>query len=387
MKKLFIALFILSLFPLSALAVEDTQVSDLLSQSEVKAAEIQELDQKEIERQKEFENQLGFTLPEYTDNPSYVITFKDPSPQQSGVQVEIDAKEYIDITSPYTLPALSIGEHTLKFRFNDKDGNVQLLEYSLIVISRSPIINTPVSDESSITLGGTGLSNSDIIVFLTSNTFNHNETVQTDENGDWSLVVTPEDGLANGIYTVTAYTRRYGYASELTQPVVFEVGTSNTTNVQDEKQPIAFAFNSLNKDNFQSIAVNNPDLIVLIVSSFILGIFLALILRGILKSKREDSVLKKAEGLIKSNTSQNNSKEKTLRELFEGRNEEAKAQPLKPIEKKEEVHKNEIKKTTEKVISKEDFLKDFKSVDPDDNAGKEKEVKREIKVSLTSREE
>jgi len=385
MKNFFLALFVLSFSSVSVLAIEDISVSSLISQSEVKAQEIEQLDQIEEDRQKGLENQLGFTLPEYTDNPSYVVTFVDPSPNANGVQIEIDRKEYITITSPYTLPALGIGEHILKFRFNDKDGNVQLLEYTLIVLPRSPIVNPPIFDSTSINLKGTGLSNSDILLFVTSNTFNHTETVQTDANGDWSLSITPEGGLASGIYTITGYTRKYGYASELSQATVFEVGESAEIKEEKEQSNIFFSFNSVNRNNIKDILTNNTDLVLLIAISFVLGMFLALLFKGLLLRNKEERVMKKVEGAIKSTKKSDN--EKTLRELFEGKVEKKEESEKKIDEIKEEKVKTEKKE--DKVISKETFLKDYKSIDPDNKEGKENTTKKlpRIKVSLTSREE
>ncbi|MDX9739048.1 MAG: hypothetical protein RBT33_01660 [Candidatus Dojkabacteria bacterium] len=384
MKKLLLISILFTLFPLSVYAIEDTTVRDLFSQSEVNAQEIEELDKIEENRVKGFENQLGFTLPQYTDNPSYVITFVDPSPDANGVQIDIDGKGFNNITSPYTLPALGIGQHTLKFRFNDKDGNVQLLEYDFIVIPRSPIIAPPTFNDSSITVKGSGLSNSDILIFLNSNTFNHKDVVQTDSNGDWSITVTPESSLVEGIYSVTAYTRKYGYASEFSDPTVFEVGSSNKEKSDKDTPPIFFSFASIKIEDSIEILRSNPDLIVLIALPFLLGISLALILRSIARKNKEDSVYKRVEGAIKSDKKEDSGP--TLRELFEGKNT-PKQTDVESVKKEEPVKEKEEKEVkTDKVVSKEEFLKEYKDVDPDDNSGKEKKLPK-IKISLTSREE
>lgn len=375
MKYLLTSLLLLSVFPYVSFAQEVT-TSELEATPEVKAEEIAELDQIEDERQKNFENQLGFSLPEYTDNPSYVITFSDPSPSKSGVQLEIDSKEYISINSPYTLPALGIGKHILKFRFNDKDGNTQVLEYSLIVVPRSPILTPPIVTEGTITLRGTGLSNSDIFIFLTSNTFNLRDTVTTNAEGDWMLVVQPEEGISEGIYTLTAYTRKYGYASELSQPTVFEVGKSDAQVVETKDEKILFSFSSIEISKIKEIVTNNPDLLILTISSLLLGGLISLLLRMVITGAKEEKIFKKVESSIAKNGKKDG--QKTLRELFETK-EEKKEEKIEP---KMEAKKEDV------VVSKEQFLKDFKSVDPDENNGKEKTPKNiKVKVSLTSREE
>ena len=135
MKRLFFLLLLITILPLPLHAQEDTKISELVATNqEVKASEIEELEKQEEERTQQIANLLGFILPEYTDNPSYVITFKDPSPEKNGVEIELDGKPFTEINSPYTFPALSIGKHTIKFRFYDKDSNVQLLNYDFTVI-------------------------------------------------------------------------------------------------------------------------------------------------------------------------------------------------------------------------------------------------------------
>ncbi len=375
MKYLLKSLLLLTVFPIVSFAQEVT-TSELEATPEVKAEEIAELDQIEQERQKNFENQLGFSLPEYTDNPSFVITFSDPSPSKSGVQLEIDSKEYISINSPYTLPALGIGKHILKFRFNDKDGNTQVLEYSLIVVPRSPILTPPIVTEGTITLRGTGLSNSDIFIFLTSNTFNLRDTVTTNAEGDWMLVVQPEEGISEGIYTLTAYTRKYGYASELSQPTVFEVGKSDAQVVETKDEKILFSFSSIEISKIKEIVTNNPDLLILTISSFLLGGLISLLLRMVITGAKEEKIFKKVESSMAKNGKKED--QKTLRELFETK-EEKKEEKIEP---KMEAKKEDV------VVSKEQFLKDFKSIDPDENNGKEKTPKNiKVKISLTSREE
>jgi hypothetical protein len=374
MKNIFLTILILTFFPIATYATEETPLSELFSRSEVKAAEIEEMDNKEQERLKGFENQLGFTLPAYTDNPSYVITFSDPSPDQKGVQLEIDGKSYIDIKSPYTFPALSIGQHTLKFRFYDKDGNVQVLEYDLIVLPRAPLIKPPVFDTTKISIAGTGLSNSEVIVFISANTFNTSKITTTNNNGEWALDIEPEMGLANGIYTITAYSRKYGFASALSNPVVFEIGNSKSSNIQ-EKKDIFFSFASIDGNNFSSVVSQNSDLLFLVLAPLALGILLTLGLKSIIDRKKTEKFERKAEKVINV---QNRNSDKTLRELFESK-------PVKsvPIEKKPT-------QKEDRVISKEDFLKEYKSVDPDDKSGKENpkpKEKREVTISLTSHEE
>lgn len=381
MKNFLFSILLLSIFPLSTLAQEETSVEDLFAPAEVKAEEIEQLDQIEKERKEGIENQLGFSLPEYIDNPSYVITFKDPSPESTGVEISIDEKDFQVIESPYTFPSLNIGDHFLRFRFNDKDNNVQILEYTVIVIPRSPIISPPVVNEDSILFSGTGLANSEILLFVSSNTFNFTDTIETDTDGKWSTEVTPEEGLAEGIYTITTISRKYGYASELSKATVFEVGEeSSTTAGNTKKDDISFSFAGITTENIKDVIGNNPDLIVLISIPFVIGIFLTLLIKSLFTKKEDPVMTKKVEENIKKTPNPNG--DKTLRELFEQKDDAKKEETKK--EKKEE------EKPKEKVVSKEEFLKEYKEIDPDDKKGKEKpspQINKDIKVSLTSKEE
>lgn len=372
MKHMLVTTLLL-LFSISLVqAQQDTSLDNLVS-SDVKAAEIEELDKKEEERTKEIANLLGFVLPEYIDNPSYVITFVDPSPDQNGVEIELDKTSFKSITSPYTLPALSIGEHSVIFRFYDKEGNIQLLEYELVIIPRAPIISSPQLADTSVTVSGTALSNSEIIYRLTSNAYNDSGIVKSDENGDWSITITPEAGLTEGIYTFSAYTRKYGYASNLTDPITFGVGEGEIEKIEEKKDTdILFSFSSISRENFVSTFKDNRDLLLLVIGTFILGFLLALLFKAVLTSLRKDKKERMVEDILKNHKGTVKKEEKTLKELLGGEEE-----------------KTEEKKDEPSIINKDVFLKKYRNFDPDNEQGKEhssKKIKKNIKVSLTSKE-
>lgn len=371
MLKILISLFIISIFPLYSFAQQDTPIS------EVKAAEIDQLNQQEEERTKEIANLLGFTLPQYTDNPSYVITFKDPSKSQKGVEISLDGKNFATIKSPYTFPALSIGDHLVKFRFYDSTDTIKVLEYELIVIPRAPIAATPEFDESSISISGTALANSDVLYTISANAFNTKGIVTTDENGSWSIKITPEGGVSDGIYTFTSLTRKYGYTSTLSDSLTFSVGDNQLDSDSETKKDIFFSFNSITKENILDTVKNNRDLAILVGIAFLVGIILTSIFKNIAYSTKSEKEIKKVETLIsKKDTKEKDTK--TLREIFGGEKEETKV-----IEEEKPVLEEE--KKVESIINKDVFLKRFKSFDPDNDDGKEKNKK--VKISLTSKEE
>ncbi len=383
MLKIFTVLLFLSTIFTPVLAQEDTTIEEVRENREVLAEEIDELEIKEEERANAKADLLGITLPEYTDNPNYVITFKDPSQDALGVEIELDGKDWTEISSPYTFPALSIGEHNIRFRFTDEDGQVQILEHELIVIPRPPIINSPEIEKDFITIGGSALSNSEIIYTITINSFNQNEIVTSDGSGNWSVNFSPESGLSDGIYTFTVYSRKYGYASNLSEPLVFAVGEGNETilDSSSSSKEIYFSFKEISRENIKDVVKDNRDLIFLTIGAFLCGGVIFVFLKGLFTGKRREKELKKAEDLIHKHNNTNN-KEKTLKELF---GEEGKT-------KKEETKDEEKEKVKEKIriVNKDIFLKNFKTIDPDEKGGKEKklkDVKKKIKVSLTSSQE
>ena len=90
---------------------------------------------------------------------------------------------------------------------------------------------------------------------------------------------------------------------------------------------------------------------------------------NISKRNKEDREVKEVKK--KTKIDESNKSDLTLREIFE-------KQPKK----------EEPKVQTEKVVTKEEFLKEYKVVDPDKDNGKEKDTKRNsIRISLTSKEE
>ncbi len=381
MKKILIFTLFLLLSPFFVYAQEDTKAEELVTtSSEVKAAEIEELDQQEEERTQEIANLLGFVLPEYTDNPSYVITFKDPSPDAQGVEIEIDETPFKKITSPYTFPALSIGQHSIKFRFYDKDSNVQLLQYDLVIIPRSPIITSPSLTDNSIEIKGTALANSEVIYTLTANAYNDNGIVQTDENGDWKITITPEGGLADGIYTFRAYTRKYGYASNISNAVTFGVGENPNRFLENDENEIYFAFKDLNSENFFTTFSTFPDLIILSAGSLLIGLLLTLGVKTLIDRKKDGKKDRVVEEIISKGKKDDKKEEKTLREIFGGKEEQ---------EEKEEKETEEEREKEPSIINKDIFLKKYKPIDPDTPTGKEKDSEKikNIRVSLTSKDE
>jgi len=186
-----------------------------------------------------------------------------------------------------------------------------------------------------------------------------------------------------------AYTRKYGYASELSDSITFEVGEDLNKVMPEDNSNIFFSFSSLNKDNIVNAFTSNKDLVILLFSFLALGMVLAVIIQSTIYNKRKDKNDIQVEKIIRGEKKEGS--EKTLKELFESKIPEKKdlntpiSEPI-PVDIPEPISKNE---TNENIMTKEDFLQKYKSVDPDNESGKEvkpEKIKR-IKVSLTTKEE
>ncbi|MDD3474591.1 MAG: hypothetical protein PHP08_01655 [Candidatus Dojkabacteria bacterium] len=396
MKKFLTGILITFLLP-SFVFAEDISVSDLLgTDEEVKAEEVAQLEE---QRTEEIENELQISIPDYTDNPSHIITFIDPSEEKAGVEIDIDESGYKDITSPYSLPSLSIGEHHLKFRFVDSIGATKVLEYDIVIIPRPPIIKAPQFTDNNLIISGTGLANSEVVLTVSVGADHYTEIAEINGDGDWNTAI-EFDTVVDGIYTIYGYTRKDGYASNPSEPAVVQYGDDVTTNINSNSD-ISFSFNDLDFDNIISIIGQNPDLLILTVSGILFGgLVTALLFLLINKTNRDDhdtEIEKKINGKQKN--------EKTLLELFgEESNKEVK-KPQKEKKKEKRVKKSKKEKKNEDIkepqkvenekeaiFTRRDFLKDFKNFDPDKESGKENKEptdknKKDVVVTLTSKVE
>ncbi|MCD4811706.1 hypothetical protein K8R14_03840 [bacterium] len=394
MKKYLFTILLLLLIPSTIFAEDEISVDDILGNTD--NVDVEQVEQDEEERLEEIENELNILIPDYTDNPSHIITFVDPSEEKAGVELDIDEKGFEDITSPYSLPSLGIGEHHLKFRFVDSLGSTKLLEYDTIIIPRPPIVKAPTFENNTLHISGTGFANSEVIVTLSVNASNFVEITAIDSEGNWNTSINL-DTVVDGIYTVFAYTRKDGYASNPSESAVLAYGDVETSTISENHNGISFAFNNISLEDIPTILGQNTDLIVTFVGFLLLGSSISAILITLLKKKEEGKVSKAFSK--KMNNTTNKTKEKTLLEIFSDDGTKSTKTSKKPkkrslfIKKKEKQTKRKTKrKTTKKgnTISKEDFLKDFKKFDPDTDKGKEsrgpsKKDKKEILISLTSK--
>ncbi len=369
MKKFPVILSTIAIFTLFAVpvfATEDTAVSDVLGSTSETTTTTATTQQTTAEA----DNALKLNIPSQTDNPSTIITFINPSKDNAIVQLEIDSKGFVDITSPYTFPALSIGKHTLEFKYQDENASTQSYETSIIVIPRAPIFSTPVIGAENVTVSGTGLANSEIIVLLSSGSSVFTKTAIIDGDGKWSIDFLKEE-LTKDVYSLNAYTRRYGYASNFSETTKFTLDSQasvSNTNIT------TFNIKDITLDSVENWIVTNQNYLITAIVSLIVGIALGI---SFVDKKKQNSE-KKVEKKVAEKFVSTDSKEKgvTLREKLMGMEKSAEKEEPKKVEEKTPVD-------DEKVVNKIDFLKDFKNFDPDNAKGEEQQSS--VKVDLTSK--
>lgn len=337
----------------------------------------------EEERNKKLELELGLTIPLETDNPNHILTFKDPSGK--GVKLEIDGGGYKAIKSPYTLPSLGVGSHILSFKFVDKEQTSQTLEKDLVVVPRPPVINAPENiTKTEVTLKGTSLASSTVEIFISGGTQNFKASTNVNVDGTWTYKF--KEGFKDEVFTVIARTKKNGFSSTLSEPIVFEIKGAQTNNIDNtqNKPTIYFNFNSIDGNNVIDTFKKNPHLLVLILLSGIIGA----VITSVIESNSTRKVNKTAEGkFIKLlNEKEVNSKKSK-------KDKENKTSDGKKITLKEKFEKAGFKvpqqETKEKQVSKDEFLQAFKHEDPDNPKGVEKreqpkDDKKKVAVSLTT---
>lgn len=363
---------IFTLFVVPVFAVEDTTVSDLYGSTNETTTTTASTQQTTTES----DNALKLNIPSQTDNPSTIVTFINPSKDNAIVQLEIDSKGFVDITSPYTFPALSIGKHTLEFKYQDENASTQSYETSIIVIPRAPIFNTPVIGTENVTVAGTGLANSEIIVLLSSGSSVFTKTAVINGDGKWSIDFLKEE-LTKDVYSLNAYTRRYGYASNLSETTKFtldsQASVSNTSIASFNIKDITF-------ESAENWIVSNQNYLITALVALVLGVALGI---SFVTKKKQNSE-KRVEKKVAEKFVSTDSKEKgvTLREKLMGMEKSSEKVEPQKVDEKLEVEEKTVE-DQEKVVNKIDFLKDFKDFDPDNAKGEEQQSS--VKVDLTSK--
>ena len=324
----------------------------------------------EDQRTQILEQALAITIPTETDNPNHIITFNDPS--KKGVKVEIDGQGFKTIKSPYALPSLGIGSHTLSFRFTDTQQTIQTLDKTVVIIPRPPVVSAPTTiSNSQVSLTGTSLAGSTVELFLVGDTINMRSSTLADSDGDWTYDFKGDFKYA--IYTILARTEKNGFSSNITEPVVFEISQTNKPDTNtNEKQAIFFNFGSITIGNILETIKANPHLIILVSSSILLGVIIAMLIDSLSLKKN----VKKAEGKFLNLLNRKEKFKKKDEKIEEAENKMTLREKFERAGFKVKNEKNE-EKPKEEVISKEEFMKENKDKDPDNDKPEKKEEAKE----------
>lgn len=244
----------------------------------------------------ELEKQLMLEIPAVTENPSHTIIFKDPSGK--GVSIIIDGQNYGEIKSPYNLPTLGIGKHTLEFSFKDNEEISQKLEKDIVIIPRPPKVNTPEVVNNRVKLTGSGVAGGVIEMFISGGLANYRKEAEIDINGDWNLQL--EEELSSEKYTVVAIARKNGFASKYSEPISFEIKNQQS----DDGNQTAITENIAEDVNLEKMGVediinyiiNNQKLLIATGIVLVIGIVLGIFIKFVFS----DNSGKKVEKLLKN---------------------------------------------------------------------------------------
>jgi len=265
------------------LGVDDlSEDGEVLADAEAEAAEEEDgsevdnlVDEIEEERKENLRTVLTLQLPDETDNPNYPVTFTEPT--EEGVNIQIDGDGFAKKKSPYLLPSLAIGKHTLHFKFNDEDEVSQNLEETVIVIPRPPKIaedqKLEFRSDEKIEFCGTALPHSKVVFLVSSEILT--TIVDVDSEGEWTVVI--KDELSKGSHSAVSFVRKDGYAGNFSEPVNFSVGVvageASTNGIGDFDNGVSFDFDSLfGEDNiYYTLAGFSAVSFILILFSAFLG--------------------------------------------------------------------------------------------------------------------
>ncbi|MBN2100636.1 hypothetical protein JW710_01955 [Candidatus Dojkabacteria bacterium] len=268
------------------------------------------VDDVEEERRQKIRDLLKLQLPEETDNPNYAITFVEPT--EDGVEIQVDGEGMSKKKSPFILPSLSIGKHTINFKFKDEEEVTQYLEETIIVIPRPPAFSDEQKKDfksnEEVELSGTALPNSKVVLMVSSDVIT--TVIDVDKDGNWETVI--DDEVSSGDHSAVALVRKDGYASNFSDVFEFSVGKKSGGDSDSDGNDEGFSI--------QNIITEDNIYLVLAGFAVLAGLLLVLIGRMTVSVfKKRDSgeisekLFKKSEELMEK---KNNGQTPSLREKF-----------------------------------------------------------------------
>lgn len=241
------------------------------------------------------QNDLLLKLPEETDNPNYTILFTDPSGK--GVSLSIDGAEKVPIQSPYSLPALGIGKHAIQFTYTNLEDAESTYETSITIIPRPPEIKPPEITNNQLTFSGTAIPAGTLKLFLTGAAVTYRETVKVEDGGNWSVQLSGD--FQEAVYTATAYVTKNGFGSDFSEPVTFNIGTSNNViTPEDTAGQLDFALSYILVPDFYNRYLESRDLLLYTLFILILGLLFGVLIHRFFFVRGERSLENKFKSML-----------------------------------------------------------------------------------------
>lgn len=328
------------------------------------------------DKQKE---ELQLVVPEETDNPNYEITFVDPSGDGVGVVLIIDGGDEEEISSPYALPALSIGQHELVFKYVDKLGAHQELSVPLVIIPRAPSISSARSvDEETgyLTVHGSAPPLSRVELLLIGDSLDKPLDALVDVGADGKWEHTFEEPLDEGKYMLFAQTKKQGFRSKLSAPLMFSIalvdpnasdqaGAADTSAQQNDYSDLnSFDLRNLNTGSIKALFNSNKDMNFVYAFMLLLGIGLGVFLTNFISSRQYKQTSQLLQNLLSRDDG-----DKT------GSKNSDKQETKSIVDKLQDVRKDHV------GLKGELELPDEESGNLDDDLDKDQETDKEVQKS------
>ncbi len=233
--------------------------------------------------------ELALVLPRVLENPSYKVVFKNPS--KEPIELSIDGKTYKNVKSPFTLPNLSVGKHTLVFKYTNKQGVLKILSTDILVVPRKPIIDSKqrklFENPEPVIISGSAIPNGSVLMIIDGKTIRQ---IEVDSSGAWVVKL---EHLKAGKHTFMFLAMLDGIVNPT--PVTFDVEYKDKSVVSVTPQ-VANRHSGL-KERLQKgiieLYTEYKDLLVYIIGAILAIIFtlFLLLIRKHIKQKEQEKTL------------------------------------------------------------------------------------------------
>lgn len=233
--------------------------------------------------------ELSLVLPNVLENPSYKVVFKNPSSEP--IELSIDGKTYKNIKSPFTLPNLSVGKHTLVFKYTNKQGVLRILSTEILIVPRKPIIDSKqrklFESPEPIIISGTAIPNGNILMIIDGKSVRQ---LDVDSSGAWVVKL---ERVSAGAHTFMLFSTIDGIINPT--PVILDIKYKDktfTTPTPLVKNP-SKNFTERIYQKLKSLYSEYKDLLVYLSGAFIAIIFtfFLLLIRKHIKQKEQEKTL------------------------------------------------------------------------------------------------